>query len=29
MFSKPIDIQSGEIVHRDGYVFADVLPMTR
>ena len=29
MFSKPIDIQSGEIVHRDGFVFADVLPMTK
>jgi len=29
MFSKPIDIQSGEIVERDGFVFADVLPMTR
>jgi uncharacterized protein (TIGR00290 family) len=29
MFSKPIDIESGEIVHRDGFVFADVLPMTR
>jgi diphthamide synthase (EF-2-diphthine--ammonia ligase) len=28
MFSKPIDIQSGEIVHRDGFVFADVLPVT-
>jgi len=29
MFSKPIDIESGEIVHRDGFVFADVLPATR
>jgi len=28
MFSKPIAIQSGEIVERDGFVFADVLPIT-
>jgi diphthamide synthase (EF-2-diphthine--ammonia ligase) len=27
MFSRPIAIQSGEVVHRDGFVFADVLPM--
>jgi uncharacterized protein (TIGR00290 family) len=27
MFSKPISIVSGEIVERDGFVFADVLPM--
>jgi len=26
MFSKPIAIKSGEIVERDGFVFADVLP---
>lgn len=26
MFSKPIDIRSGEVVLRDGFVFADVLP---
>jgi len=26
MFSRPIPIQSGEIVERDGFVFADVLP---
>ena len=26
MFSRPISIQSGEIVQRDGFVFADVLP---
>ena len=26
MFSHPIPIQSGEVVHRDGFVFADVLP---
>jgi uncharacterized protein (TIGR00290 family) len=26
MFSRAIAIQSGEIVHRDGFVFADVLP---
>src|SRR5215471_2288765 len=26
MFSKPIAITSGEIVERDGFVFADVLP---
>jgi uncharacterized protein (TIGR00290 family) len=25
MFSRPIAIQSGEVVHRDGFVFADVL----
>lgn len=29
MFSAPIAIQSGEIVERDGYVFADVLPMPK
>jgi len=26
MFSKPIPIQSGEVVERDGFVFADVMP---
>jgi hypothetical protein len=26
MFAKPIAIASGEIVERDGFVFADVLP---
>jgi uncharacterized protein (TIGR00290 family) len=29
MFSKPIPIESGEVVERDGFVFADVLPMTQ
>jgi hypothetical protein len=26
MFAKPIAIASGEVVERDGFVFADVLP---
>jgi diphthamide synthase (EF-2-diphthine--ammonia ligase) len=26
MFDKPIAIASGEVVERDGFVFADVLP---
>ena len=26
MFSRPIDVRLGEIVERDGFVFADVLP---
>ena len=26
MFSKPIPIKSGEVVERDGFVFADVMP---
>jgi uncharacterized protein (TIGR00290 family) len=26
IFSRPIDIRSGEVVERDGFVFADVLP---
>jgi len=26
MFARPIAIQSGEVVERDGFVFADVLP---
>ena len=26
MFARPIPIQSGEVVERDGFVFADVLP---
>ena len=29
MFSAPIAIQSGEVVERDGFVFADVLPMPK
>ena len=29
MFSNPIPIQSGEVVARDGFIFADVLPSTR
>jgi uncharacterized protein (TIGR00290 family) len=29
MFSRPIAITSGEIVERDGFVFADVLPMSQ
>jgi uncharacterized protein (TIGR00290 family) len=29
MFSAPIPILSGEVVERDGFVFADVLPMTQ
>jgi uncharacterized protein (TIGR00290 family) len=29
MFSAAIPIQSGEVVNRDGFVFADVLPSTR
>jgi uncharacterized protein (TIGR00290 family) len=29
MFSKPIAIESGEVVERDGFVFADVLPAVR
>jgi uncharacterized protein (TIGR00290 family) len=29
MFSKPIPIVSGEVVDRDGFVFADVLPMSQ
>lgn len=28
MFSAQISIHSGEIVHRDGFVFADLLPVT-
>jgi diphthamide synthase (EF-2-diphthine--ammonia ligase) len=26
LFSKPVKIQSGEVVTRDGFVFADLLP---
>jgi uncharacterized protein (TIGR00290 family) len=26
MFTKPIDVVTGEVVERDGFVFADVLP---
>jgi diphthamide synthase (EF-2-diphthine--ammonia ligase) len=29
MFSREIPIVSGEVVERDGFVFADVLPMTQ
>lgn len=29
MFSKPIAITSGEVIERDGFVFADVLPMPK
>ena len=28
MFSRPLDIVMGEVVERDGYVFADCLPRT-
>ena len=28
MFSRPIRIASGEVVERDGFVFADVLPLS-
>jgi diphthamide synthase (EF-2-diphthine--ammonia ligase) len=27
MFERPIDIEAGEIVERDGFVFADVTPV--
>jgi diphthamide synthase (EF-2-diphthine--ammonia ligase) len=27
MFAAPIDVQVGEVVERDGFVFADVLPV--
>jgi uncharacterized protein (TIGR00290 family) len=26
MFSRPIEVQTGEVVERDGFVFADLLP---
>ena len=26
MFSKPVDIRIGEIVEREGFVYADLLP---
>jgi hypothetical protein len=26
MFKQPININSGEVVERDGFVFADLLP---
>ena len=29
MFSSPIQVETGEIVERDGFVFADVLPIAR
>ena len=28
MFARPIPIESGEVVERDGFVFADVLPLS-
>ena len=28
MFARPIPIESGEVVERDGFVFADVLPVS-
>jgi uncharacterized protein (TIGR00290 family) len=27
MFAKPIEVVTGEVVERDGFIFADVLPM--
>lgn len=27
MFSRPIDVRSGDVVERDGFVFADMLPV--
>ncbi len=27
VFSRPIEVQTGEIVEREGFIFADVLPM--
>lgn len=29
MFAKPISVASGEVVERDGFVFADVLPLQK
>lgn len=29
MFSAPIPVESGEVVERDGFVFADVIPVAR
>jgi hypothetical protein len=29
MFSRPIPIELGEVVERDGFVFADVLPLSQ
>ena len=29
MFAKPLDVTVGEVVERDGFVFADVLPVAR
>jgi hypothetical protein len=26
MFRRPIPVRAGEVVHRDGFVFADLLP---
>ena len=28
VFSQPIDVQAGEVVERDGFVFADVLTVS-
>lgn len=28
VFQRPLDVQAGEVVERDGFVFADVLPVT-
>jgi hypothetical protein len=27
MFTKPIELESGEIVDRDGFIFADFSPL--
>lgn len=29
MFAAPISVESGEVIERDGFVFADVIPVTR
>jgi hypothetical protein len=26
MFRQPVNVQSGEVVERDGFVYADLLP---
>ncbi len=26
MLSQPIPVHTGEVVHRDGYVYADIVP---
>jgi hypothetical protein len=28
MFASPIDVRRGEVVERDGFVFADVVPVS-